>query len=164
MSDLLFRKERPRAICSGRSLQKIGGSDSLFFTSKSLFRSQKTSESLEKPMSEFIILESIQSSTGTEYSWVFGRQKTPQNSSSPPPPNPLNWGIVRNSRSYRSISGVSVSFLLSLSLSLRWFLYHEEPYTQGRLILPSTFVIIVVISLVCWGEGRGGGIKKPHRF
>ena len=40
-------------IHKGCSLQKSDGSDSLFFKSKSLFRSQKASESLEKPMSEF---------------------------------------------------------------------------------------------------------------
>ena len=38
-----------------KSIKKFG-SDSLFFTSESLFSSQKTSESLEKPMSEFSTL------------------------------------------------------------------------------------------------------------
>ena len=49
MSDslwLLMKKERQWAIHSGRSCQKSNGSESLFC-------SQKTSESLEKPMSEF---------------------------------------------------------------------------------------------------------------
>ena len=49
----LFTKEWPWAICSRRSWQKSDGSDSLFFTSVSLFRSQKMSNSLEKQMSEF---------------------------------------------------------------------------------------------------------------
>ena len=40
----LFTKERPWAICSGCPWQKSNGSDSLFFTSKSLFCSQKTSK------------------------------------------------------------------------------------------------------------------------
>ena len=62
MSDLLtslFTKEQLWAIHSGCSLQKGGGNDSLFFTSESLFRSQKTSESLEKPLSEFPTLDTI---------------------------------------------------------------------------------------------------------
>ena len=50
---LLFTKEQPWAIVSGRSWQKSDGSHSLFFTSESLFCSQKMSESLEKPMSVF---------------------------------------------------------------------------------------------------------------
>ena len=55
---LLFTKKRPGAILSGRSWQKSDGSASLFFTSKSFICSQKTRESLEKPMSEFPTLES----------------------------------------------------------------------------------------------------------
>ena len=49
----LFTKERPWAIRSGRSWLKSDWSDSLFFMSRSLFHSQKTIQSLEKPMSEF---------------------------------------------------------------------------------------------------------------
>ena len=45
-------------IRSRRSWQKSHGSNSLFFTSKSLFRSQKTSNSLKKPMSKFLTLGS----------------------------------------------------------------------------------------------------------
>ena len=41
------------AICSCCSRQKSDGSDSTFFTSKSLICSQKTSNLLEKPMSKF---------------------------------------------------------------------------------------------------------------
>ena len=49
----LITKEWPWAIHSGCSWQKRDRSDSLIFTSKSLFCSKKTSESLEKPMSKF---------------------------------------------------------------------------------------------------------------
>ena len=49
----LFTKERWWAIRSGRSWQKRDASKLLFFTSESLFRSQITSKSLGKPMSEF---------------------------------------------------------------------------------------------------------------
>ena len=70
---LLFKKERPLAnrscrsiqnsnceqialnffkIRSGRSWQKSYRSNLLFFTSESLFRSEKTSDSLEKTMSK----------------------------------------------------------------------------------------------------------------
>ena len=45
-------------IRSRRSWQKSHGSNSLFFTSKSLFRSQKTSNSLKKPMSKLATLGS----------------------------------------------------------------------------------------------------------
>ena len=73
---LLFKKERPLAnrscrsiqnsnceqialnffkIRSGRSWQKSDRSNLLFFTSESLFRSEKTSDSLEKTMSKLQI-------------------------------------------------------------------------------------------------------------
>ena len=51
----LFTKKRLWANHSHHSLQKSDhdGSDSLFFKNESLFRSQKTSDSLKKPKSEF---------------------------------------------------------------------------------------------------------------
>ena len=49
----LFTKERLWVIHSGRSWQKSDWIDLFFFTSESLFRSQKNSKSLEKPMSKF---------------------------------------------------------------------------------------------------------------
>ena len=49
----LFTKEQLWAIRSCCSWQKSDGSDSLFFTTESLFGSQKMSDSLEKPMIEF---------------------------------------------------------------------------------------------------------------
>ena len=54
-----FTKEGPWAISPRCSWQKSEGSDSLFFTSKSLFCSQKTSDLLEKPMSKFPTLCNI---------------------------------------------------------------------------------------------------------
>ena len=48
-----FTKERLKAICSRRSVQNRDGSNSLFLKKESLFRSQKTSDSLKKPKSEF---------------------------------------------------------------------------------------------------------------
>ena len=48
-----LQKERLWAICSCCSWQKSDGSNSLFFTSESLFCSQKTSNLLEKLMSKF---------------------------------------------------------------------------------------------------------------
>ena len=57
----LFSKEWPWAIHSGRSWQKSYGSDSLALLHKRIalayFGSQKTSESLKKPMSKFPTLE-----------------------------------------------------------------------------------------------------------
>ena len=49
----LFTKERPWAIGSFRSWQKRDRSDLFFFTGESLFRLQKSSDLLVKPMSEF---------------------------------------------------------------------------------------------------------------
>ena len=61
----LFTKERLWAICLDPSCQKSNGNDELFFTGESLLRSQKTSDSLEKPMSEFptLFLSTISIST-----------------------------------------------------------------------------------------------------
>ena len=49
-----------RAIRSGCSWQKIDGSNSFFLMSKSLFRSQKTSDSLEKLMSNPTLGKSVE--------------------------------------------------------------------------------------------------------
>ena len=49
----LFTKETPWANWSRRSLKQRDWSVSLFFTSESLFWSQKTSDSLEQPVIEF---------------------------------------------------------------------------------------------------------------
>ena len=70
-----FVKEQPWANRSGHSVQnsnreqfaqvaqcswqKSDGSNLLFFTSESLFRSQKTSDSLQKPMSKFPTLQKL---------------------------------------------------------------------------------------------------------
>ena len=55
----LFTKERLWAIHSHCSWHQRDGSDSLFFTSESLFCPQKTSDLLEKPMNEFPALLKI---------------------------------------------------------------------------------------------------------
>ena len=68
----LFTKERPWAICSGCSWQKSAGSNLLFFSSASLFRSQKASESLEKPMSEFPTLLATGFGVQKRQTLVFG--------------------------------------------------------------------------------------------
>ena len=49
----LFTKEWPWVICSRCSLHKSNASDLLFFKSTLLFRSKRTSNSLEKPKREF---------------------------------------------------------------------------------------------------------------
>ena len=68
----LFTKERPWAICSGCSWQKSAGSNLLFFSSASLFRSQKANESLEKPMSEFPTLLATGFGVQKRQTLVFG--------------------------------------------------------------------------------------------
>ena len=54
---LLWTKEQPWGNCSHHSLKRLTVSGSLFFLSKSHFRSQKTSNSLKKPMSKFPTLD-----------------------------------------------------------------------------------------------------------
>ena len=61
---LPFTTERLWAFRSGRSWQKSNGSNSLFFTSESLFHLQKTSNSLEKAMSEFPTLHLLEHVVG----------------------------------------------------------------------------------------------------
>ena len=53
----LFTKEWPWVICSRCSLHKSNASDLLFFKSTLLFRSKRTSNSLEKPKREFPTLQ-----------------------------------------------------------------------------------------------------------
>ena len=61
---LPFTTERLWAFRSGRSWQKSNGSNSLFFTSESLFHLQKASNSLEKAMSEFPTLHLLEHVVG----------------------------------------------------------------------------------------------------
>ena len=63
----LFTKEWPWAIRSGCSWQKSDGKD-FFFTSESLFCSQKTSNSLEKLMSKFPTLPLLWNKDGLYFS------------------------------------------------------------------------------------------------